>query len=199
MTPRLTVLTVTALLAGLAACAAPNQPPASSPTGPPTKTFPAGDEIPEHIRVRAPKDARGIAPCQLLTRAQIIELGMLPDTATEDGAGQQVGGCGWGLADDPRNGGGIVIRVDSTHPALLGLYRLHAAAPLLEFMPIEIAGHPAVASARTSTAGCTVDVGIADDQVLSAGGNVRGRKIPDPCGLSRRIAEAVLSNLPPMR
>lgn len=187
-----------ALLLALVACATPTQPgPLSgSPAGP--SSAPSQDSrVPEEIRVRNPKDARGIPYCQLLTRSQLLALGMLPDTATEGLRQSNVGDCGWDLADDPDNAGGITVRVDSANPALRGLYIIHSGRPYDFFEPTEVAGHPAVAVRISPDAGCTMEVAIADDQLLSAGANVVSRAMPDDCERARRIAEAVLANLPP--
>jgi len=62
---------------------------------------------------------------------------------------------------------------------------------------MQVAGHPAVAVRLTPSAGCTVEVGVADDQLLSADANSVSRPIPDDCDQARRIAEAVLAHLPP--
>lgn len=66
------------------------------------------------------------------------------------------------------------------------------------FEPTEVAGHPAVQADLTTESGCTLYIAIADHQGVATSGNLAGRSVPDPCGLSRRMAELILSNLPPL-
>lgn len=182
------------VLATLTGCAAPPPPAAESAAGPVTYAFPPG-EVPEQIRVRHPKDARGIPYCELLTREQLVGLGLRPDTMRPEPVRPNVGGCDWEPVDDPDNLAGITVRVDARNPALRGVYIMRSGEHLFE--PTEVAGHPAVAIRDNPRSGCVLEVGIADDQLLSAGANVTGRPIPDDCERARRIAEAVLANLPP--
>jgi len=184
------------LLAAIAACAAPAAPGprAEAPAGPVVYPFP-DSAVPEEIRVRDPKDMRGLPFCELLTRPQLVALGLMPETARPEPSGPGVGGCDWRPVGDPDNLAGFTVRVDSAEPALRGVYIERSEEYL--FDPTEVAGHPAVAIRDTAGAGCVLEVGVADDQLLSAGANVVGRPIPDDCDRARRIAEAVLANLPP--
>jgi hypothetical protein len=206
VTPRRALLAVallstTALLTVLTACApsAPTTPTPAAAT-PTTKRFPPGDEIPENIRVRHPKDARGIPVCDMLTDAQLVELGLQPGTARSKPFDRFVNFCGWRIAGSRYDMTGIGVRVDSEHPALLGIYRIHQAGPPFHrFEPTEIAGYPAVEAQTGPTSECEVNVGIADDQLLGVGDTTYVDGVPVPCDHARRIAEAVLANLPPMR
>ena len=55
-------------------------------------------DIPLQLRVREPKDARGIAPCDLLTPTQLRELGLDPATASPDARGMAQS-CAWHAPD----------------------------------------------------------------------------------------------------
>jgi len=184
------------LLAAMAACTAPAAPGprAEAPAGPVVYPFPSS-AVPEEIRVRDPKDARGISYCELLTGPQLVALGLEPETAQAGPSGLSFGGCDWRPAGDPDNLAGFGIRVDSAEPALRGVYIERSEEYLFE--PTEVAGHPAVAIRDNPGAGCVLEVAVADDQLLSADANTISRPIPDDCDRARRIAEAVLANLPP--
>lgn len=171
-----------------------------SPNGLPTHAVPStglSSKLPPRLApaVREPKDARGIAPCDLLTRPQLIELGLIPETARPSTAGAAEV-CGWGSVD-PGNGGGVQINTDPTIPSLDGLYLQRDT--LAVFEPIEIAGHPAVHADGIVGPVCTIYTAVADYQGVSTDGNLAGRPLADPCAPSRRMAEMILSNLPPLR
>jgi hypothetical protein len=134
-----------------------------------------------------------VEPCDLLTVQQVTALGFRPET-TEQGTGGRAGTCGW--RTDPGNPAGLQINTGTTIPALDGLYLGRDTYAVFE--PMEIAGHPAVRADLTSGDVCTIYVAVADYQGLSTDGNLAGRPLPDPCAPSRRMAELVLSNLPPL-
>ncbi|MFC4942443.1 DUF3558 domain-containing protein [Pseudonocardia sp. GCM10023141] len=145
--------------------------------------------------VREPKDARGIAPCALLTAVQLGELGLIPESAQPSTSGAaQV--CGW-RSVDPGNAGGIQINTNPTLPSLDGIYLVRDTFDVFE--PIEVSGHPAVHADQIAGPVCTIYTAIADYQGVSTDGNLAGRPLADPCGPSRRMAELILSNLPPLR
>lgn len=187
------------VLVGLMSCSAPPQgsppvsltnetspPPAVTSTKPPPRLAPV---------VREPLDARGKAPCDLLTAPQLLELGLRPDTARPDTSGAaQI--CGWS-STDPGNVAGLQVNTDPTLPSLDGIYLVRDTFAVFE--PIEIAGHPAVHADRNAGPVCTIYTAIADYQGISTDGNLAGRPLPDPCAPSRRMAEMILSNLPPLR
>lgn len=152
--------------------------------------------VPEELRVPEPKDRRGIAPCALLTVAQLAELGLRTETAEEYPTG--VGpGCRWLLANDSRNYATAIGSTDLQNPGLLGIYVIRDQ--LAHFEPLQIAGHPGVRADRTPRDGCEIAVAASDDQLIGANGNAAGLPIPDECGRSRRMVEMILSNLPPRR
>lgn len=175
---------------------------AGEPSVPPTATVSTSPEVSatklpprQAPPVRDPRDARGVDACSLLTSAQLIELGFRPDTAQPGTSGSaQV--CGW-RSTDSGNAGGLQISIDSAIAALDGIYLIRDTFAVFE--PIEIAGHPAVHADGNAGPVCTIYTAIADYQGVSTDGNLAGRPLPDPCAPSRRMAEMILSNLPPLR
>lgn len=192
MTARLALVAVLSVVVGCGTVAGPS---AGAPTGdqrPVVYRFPIG-EVPEAIRVHAPKDARGLDHCALLSSADVAALGLDPASArpqiTSD---PDLAGCDWNPVGRPDELAGFGTRVETENPALRGVYiRSERIATLFE--PTEVAGHPAVIVRRTPTAGCTIEVGVADDQLLSASTTV----LKDDCAWARRMAAAVLAHLPP--
>lgn len=68
------------------------------------------------------------------------------------------------------------------------------------FVPTTVRAHPAVTASETEVDICRLVVAIADDQLMSVVGQVSGRPpAGDPCAPSLRMAELILSNLPPLR
>lgn len=143
-------------------------------------------------RVEHPKDARGIGSCDLLTPSQLTDLGLRPDTARPgtSGVGRM---CTWAstVMGDPA---GLTVATDLTVGGLESLYRVRDTFDVFE--PGEIGGHPSVRADGNRDGRCSLYVALADDQLMSADGNLSGRPLPDPCARSRRMAELVLSNLP---
>lgn len=160
--------------------------PASSSEGPPPRLAPA---------VRAPLDARGIKACDLLTASQLAELNLDPATAEPKTVGV-TDNCSWAYMNDPGNVGGVQLSTRPRLPALDGIYLLRGTTKTFE--PMEIAGHPAV-RADAGGADCTIYVGIANYQGVAVGADTAGRPRADACAPSRRMAEMILSNLPPLR
>ncbi|MGE3288202.1 MAG: DUF3558 domain-containing protein [Pseudonocardia sp.] len=151
-------------------------------------------DVPIALKVREPKDARGIGPCELLTAAQQRELGLDPSTAKAktEGLAQS---CFWyypGKRDNAR----IAISTDPTAGKLPALWRLFHDDPNYE--QFEILGYPALRTNVEPGRFCDFTVAIADLQtiVVSATADLTPR--PDPCAPSRRMAELILSNLPPL-
>jgi hypothetical protein len=167
--------------AGMAPTAA-----ASSPSGRPgPRLAPA---------VRQPLDARGIKVCDVLTPDQLVEVGLLPGTGRASVSGI-ADVCGWD-STDPGNPGGLQLSTHPESPVLDGIYLVRDTFAVFE--PLEVAGHPAVHADLTPGSGCVLYVAIADYQGIAVGADTAGRPSPDPCARSRRMAELILSNLPPM-
>ncbi|MFC5993330.1 DUF3558 domain-containing protein [Pseudonocardia hispaniensis] len=185
-----------ALLAALAGCAAPEPaaqgaPAVAAPVPASATAQPAGAAP----RVAHPRDARGIAVCDLLTPAQLTALGLRPETAEPKvlGTGRL---CGW-RSTTVGEPAGLTIATEIDVRGLDYLYGIRDTFAVFE--PLEVAGHPAVRADGNADGRCSLYVAIAEYQLLSADGNLAGRPLPDPCARSRRMIEAVLSNLPPLR
>lgn len=69
----------------------------------------------------------------------------------------------------------------------------------LVFEPTDVSGHPAIHAERSSLSGCVIYTAISDYQAVATGTNLAGRTLADPCAGARRMAEMILSNLPPLR
>lgn len=166
--------------------------PRSAPEPAPQSGFPA--DVPQELRVKEPKDARGIPACDLLTREQLVELGLDPATAQPDSR-MLAESCLWYYADGSTFAS-VSISTDPTATKLPGMYRLHHAEAGFEIL--EIAGHPALRFDLDPSIQCGLAVGVADFQNLGTDGYFDRRPGPDICAQSRRMAEMVLSNLPPL-
>ncbi|HVL83554.1 MAG TPA: DUF3558 domain-containing protein [Pseudonocardia sp.] len=182
----------------LGACSAPAAPPSTQPPAPPAVT-PGDDAVPPELRVPEPKDARGIPVCDLLTPGQLTALGLVPETATErrDGPAAE---CTWAVAAEPGDRAAILTRIPTEVPALVGYYRIRDV--YADFEPITVSGHPGFRYSRNPGSGCVHGIAIADHQYLDTSGSILnppGEADPDPCSRTRRMAEMVLSNLPPLR
>lgn len=195
MSARLLLVVVLSVVSGLAGCGVV---PATSPASPgkpdPAIVYPfPAEAVPQAIRVRAPKDARGVDHCALLRPAEVRALGLDPASARPTPSNDpDVAGCDWTPAGDPDNVAGFGTQVDSRNPALRGVY-IESERIAGFFEPTEVGGHPAVLIRDRPTTGCTIEVGVADDQLLSASTTV----LKDDCAWARRMAEAVLAHLPP--
>ena len=151
-------------------------------------------DVPVALKVREPKDARGFGPCELLTVAQQRELGLDPSTA-KTGADGLAQNCFWyypGKRDYAR----IDISTDPTAGKLPGLWRMfHDDA---EYEQFEISGHPVIRVNVESDRFCSLSIAVADLQNLGVAATADLTPRPDPCAPSRRMAELILSNLPPL-
>lgn len=98
---------------------------------------------------------------------------------------------------DPTNPAGIQVLADSKIAALDNVYIVRDT--LAVFEPTEVSGHPAVHAERTGMAGCVIYTAVSDYQAVATATNLAGRKLAEPCAGARRMAEMILSNLPPLR
>jgi hypothetical protein len=146
--------------------------------------------------VQDPKDARGISACDLLTDGQLTELNLVPGSGEETASGR-TRTCRWSSALDDTNPAGLDVLDDSATAPLDFIYRLRETSEVWE--ELVIGGHPAVRQDQYDDNDCTIYVAISDYQAVSTTGNTARRDLPDPCAVSRRMAEFVLSNLPPLR
>jgi hypothetical protein len=199
------VLAAVLLAAACAACAAtgPRTAPAGQEQwGPPTfdaDGFPS--DVPIELKVRHPKDARGIPVCDLLTPAQLRELGFDPATALprKEGLAES---CGWWTFHDPNKPttidyGGLGFSADPTAGKVSGFWRMFHDDP--DFEMFEVAGHPVVRANLEPDRFCSLSVAVADLQSLVTNSSHKRIPTPDPCAGARRMAEMVLSNLPPLK
>lgn len=153
-------------------------------------------ELPRYASpVREPKDARDVVACDLLTDAQLAQLGLLADTARQ-AESPTTQSCSWSSATDDTNPAGVEINKDTSIAALDGIYILRDV--LVNFEEREISGHPALRGDYNDDGSCTIYTAISDYQGMSTAANAAGRPLPDPCELPVRMAEFILSNLPPL-
>lgn len=206
MNLRLLSFAVVAVLAasGCTAAVDGSAAPVTPTTGP---TAPAGTALPGESASRTepplfapavpdPKDARGVAACDLLTDDQLSELGLVP------GSGQaattaQTRRCSWSSAVDDTNPAVVDLLAETPTAPLDFLYRLRGTSEVWE--ELVITGHPAVRQDQYDDNSCSIYVAVSDHQAFGTDGNSARRDLPDPCALSRRMAELILSNLPPLR
>lgn len=188
------VLALPACTATVTGTPAPTSPAAADGPAP---DVPAPGAPPRFApTVSEPKDARGIAACDLLTDAQLVELGLRPETATSSSIGNTTRSCSWSSAVDDTNPAGLELNDQTTIPALDGLHLIREV--FFRFEPREVAGHPALRADYNDLGDCTIYTAIADYQGVSTEGNPAGRPQPDPCALSTRMAEFIIANLPPL-
>lgn len=150
-------------------------------------------------RVANPRDARNVAACDLLTQAQLASFDADPLTAT---ASEQNTGlrCEWRTRDKLGSLEAVVAAELGTNGFLAGLAQLYSQRDTFDvFEPGELDGFPIVHADRVVNAGdCTIYVGAADDQLFyTAAGYASGET--KRCDIARRMASAVLSNLPPLK
>ncbi|MCP2262117.1 Protein of unknown function (DUF3558) [Streptoalloteichus tenebrarius] len=149
----------------------------------------ASSENNEVPRVTNPKNLRGVDPCQMLTQAQLRELGASlegkPDQAPW---GETL--CRW--VDDIR----VTVAPDTKRRGLAEVYARKKS--FNSFQTSSVAGYPAV-RADFGAIRCNLNVGVANDQLLliQYSNNVsRKPEHKDTCVFAERIAAEVLKNLP---
>lgn len=203
--PRSSWLVAAALAVTLAGCAAPGFP-GSSPADPPAAVPPSAEQgagrqgappSREPLRysdpVPEPKDARAVAACDLLTDDQVRQLGLVPGSGEQRDQGPRIQTCVWSSAIHPANPVSIQKNVDTPLPVLDGQYLIRDT--LLFYEEREVAGHPALRAELSDTGTCTITVAVSDYQGVAA---TADQPASDPCTTSTRMAEFVLSNLPPL-
>jgi hypothetical protein len=183
----------------LAACSGDGDGGVASPpvTQPPAvQTPPTGPTLPSTPLVQDPRDARGVAVCDLLRPSQLAQLGLESSSAREVTMVATAPSCAWRRSDDGAKSGGVQVRTDLTVTAIDGL--TIAKDTFVRFEPTVVSNHPAVRADDSARTGCTIYTAIADYQAIATNGDNSGSD-PDPCARSRRMAEMILSNLPPLR
>lgn len=148
--------------------------------------------------VQAPRNARGVAACNLLTMEQ--KRAMDADLRTEKPATQGVTTrCGWRTA---AGDGSLLVSTAPDFPVggLEGLYLVRSTFPV--FQPGELDGFPVVRAERSDTGDkdCTIYIGIADDQIIWATAGFPFGDRPKPaCPVARQMGSYMIANLPPLR
>ena len=133
-------------------------------------------------------------PCGLLNESQLQAFGLQPD-----GRIQQLPlgapACVWQGPGFSREVSAAVI-VDRDY--LVDTYRSRSMYQVFE--PVSVGGQPAVAQQTTAQAlTCTVTTGIAVGQAVDVSSTEFGDAPATPCEIARRVAEAVVANLPPLQ
>lgn len=184
------------LLLTLAACSVGQGQQGGTPerTSPPTSSDRSGAPI-----IRSPRDlaSRVANPCgTLLTSAQVRRLGYgVPGESRVTAAGSPT--CTWRARNTSR-------RVDASLALKGDLFVATYRNPDLPlFRPLAIAGLPAVDTrSRPDALTCTTTVGVADSESLDVTGFVGSRlggtsSTNAPCEDAHRVAEEIISTLPP--
>ncbi|MGQ0573208.1 MAG: DUF3558 domain-containing protein [Pseudonocardia sp.] len=187
-------------LAGCAATPAPPPPPSPGPAakaldppldpGVPTIDERFTPDVPPELRVRNPKDARGLDPCDLLTPAQLGTFGLDTGTARRNPA-RFGDGCLWRYLDGSTTAG-LLLATDPNSAKLPDIWRLRQNNVIFEIR--EVDGHPAIRADRFANQ-CDLAVAVADYQIVSIDAYADGRVLPDPCAPAVRMAELVIANL----
>jgi Protein of unknown function (DUF3558) len=185
------VLAVLALVAALAGCSASGEQPANDAdavSGPQAST-PDGPIPP----VRNPKDLTAIAPCLLLTPAQLEASQIDQPGVPKNVLGNT--GCEWSDKAHTRE---FAVFVDVGNDVLRNVYRQRNAIPVLEVT--QVGGQPAIRTKDdVDGASCYYRVAAADAQTLIVRFTSLRPGHEDPCGPARAFAENVIDNLPPRR
>ncbi|MGH3853307.1 MAG: DUF3558 family protein [Pseudonocardiaceae bacterium] len=182
-------LPVTLLLAAaLAGCSAGGAPPTGAGAG--AEPAAPADPIPP---VRNPVDLAGTPPCALLTPAQLAANRIDLPGQPKDILGAPA--CEWDNRAHTRE---IRIYADLANDVLHNVYAKRANFPVFEVT--QVAGHPAIRT-KISAAGtsCFFRVAAAERQTLAVRFTSLGKGLEEPCGPDRALAEAVMSNLPPLK
>ncbi|MGQ0573324.1 MAG: DUF3558 domain-containing protein [Pseudonocardia sp.] len=187
------------VLAGCAATPAP-PPPAPAPgvealdpplePGLPTIEERFTPDVPAELRVRNPKDARGLDPCDLLTPAQLDGFGLDPATARTNPARYGTG-CLWQYRDGSTSAG-VRLATDPNAAKLPDIWKLRQNDVVFEIR--QIAGHPALRSDQLPDE-CDLSIAVADYQIVGVNAYGDGRALPDPCGPAVRMAELIIANI----
>lgn len=154
-------------------------------------------EVPSALRVKEPKDLRGIQVCDLLTDAQVIELGLRAESAEVFQASATGQDCQWLWRDDHLNYASAGSATNQRDPGLPGLYLEGDLFAVFE--PLVIDGYPGARTGLIDDGSCEIDIATSDDQFLVLVDNAAGRPMADPCARPRRMAELILPTLPPRR
>ena len=182
----------TAALCGLtavlvASCSQP-EPGTPSPTTAPSSSDGGANAAP---KVSSPKNLKALPACQLLTSAQLADLGATATPKTDTSLWGETK-CKW-INDDIA----IYLSPDTTQGKGLSItYQNKVGAEVFE--PLTIAGYPAVVTGK-ETIECAIGVGTSNTQMFLIDLTVTGTKRAnhdDPCALAQKVGADVLNNLP---
>ncbi|MGH3900450.1 MAG: DUF3558 domain-containing protein [Pseudonocardiaceae bacterium] len=184
------VCAVLALGAVLAGCSAGGGEPAGAGTTPASSASAPASPIPP---VQSPKNLAGLAPCLLLTPAQ-LEISRIDQPGQpKDVLGSA--GCEWGDRARTRE---IRVFVDLGNDVLHNVYAKRETFPVVELT--EVAGHPAIRT-KDDVDGttCYFRVAAAERQTLVLAFTSLRQGREEPCESARALAEVVIGNLPPLK
>ncbi|GAA3554179.1 DUF3558 domain-containing protein [Amycolatopsis ultiminotia] len=196
-----TVLSTAAAVSVIAGCSGGSTAaPASTPQAPSSTAAALPHSGAPKVEHPLPSSVLSGQPCQeALTSGQLTEiLGMVPQGKpdTLPGIGSK---CDWSNLD---SGAGVTIYYGTlTHQGLSAVYQntKPQAKVWKELPPIQ--GFPAVAhstfSSGTDTGFCAVTVGVSDELTVDASLTLSDAKQgkADPCELTARVADMVVTNL----
>lgn len=179
-----------ALVVLLTAC---SPTPITPPPGVPADPTPTGSGRPRDI------DISGILPCDLLSSAQLVELGLDGDPQSNTGNDALFGqsrSCAI-VGFEPGRG----VRVGVTLAVEHGIERFSEPGVAPGVRPLEVVGYPAVLSPPPTSMpdNCIVAVDVSPGQMvgvlLADGGSEPGISLEELCREVPRYAEAVMSTL----
>lgn len=177
------VSVVLALAALLAGCSAGGARPTGAGAAP-------ADPIPP---VRDPKNLADTPPCQLLTPAQLAANRIDLPSQSKDVLGAP--GCEW---DDKAHTREIRIYVDTGNDVLHNVYAQRATFAVFEVT--RVAGHPAIRTKDlVEGTSCSFRVAAAERQTFVVEFTSLRQGLEEPCGPAKALAEAVMTNLPPLK
>lgn len=184
------VLAVLASVAALAGCSASGEQPNDAGAVPGPSATTSGDPIPP---VRNPKDLTAIAPCLLLTPAQLEASQIDQPGEPKNALGNT--GCEWSDKAHTRE---FAVFVDIGNDVLRNVYRQRNAIPVLEVT--QVGGQPAIRT-KDDVDGdsCYYRVAAANAQTLIVRFTSLRPGHEDPCTPAREFAETIVYNLPPLK
>lgn len=166
-----------------------------STTGPIPVEAPAPNRFGAPVPTRSlDGTARSEQPCRLLSEGELRSFGLQANGRLQRlplGAPA----CVW---EAPGFGREVSAAVIVNRDFLVDTYRSRANYQVFE--PISVRGLPAVAQQTTAEAlTCTVTTGIAVGQAVDISSTELGGAPEPPCETARRVADAVVANLPPLQ
>lgn len=184
------VLALLASVAALAGCSASGEQPGDADAMSGATTTTPDAPIPP---VRDPKDLTAIAPCLLLTPAQLEANRIDQPGQPRNALGNT--GCEWSDKARTRQ---FAVFVDIGSDVLRNVYRQRGAIPVLEVT--QVGGQPAIRTKDdVDGTSCYYRVAAANAQTLIVRFTSLGSSHEDPCNPARAFAEAIIGNLPPLK